>query len=65
MPKECTCSNYHVEEFQNPPSYPSEMSTFADKKLQKIAEESKLSEGLVKWFVAQACEAIEKIGEQG
>ena len=34
---------------------------FADKKLQKIAEESQISEDMVEWWRANKCETIEKV----
>ena len=59
--------------FETPPSYPSARLTqaaladavpagqFADKKLQKVAEESQLSADMVEWWKTQKCDTIEKV----
>ena len=38
-----------------------EAGKFADKKLQKLADESKLTAKMVEWLITQAADSIEKV----
>ena len=48
--------------FLNPPANPSARmaGAFADKKLQKVADETKITAKMIDWFVKNGVDAIEK-----